>query len=263
MSARPLIVFASLAMAAVTLVGCSRQTVESNPIVEALPVVFEPSAAEAARDAFNMYDPDLRRRSVLRLSNADFGGEEPYLKTYRLLIDDPDPTVRAAAVAALGRWGQAGDVPAIVILLARDESSQVRWESAKALQRIHSDQAVTPLLTALENEVHPDVRIACANALGQYPSRAVFDSLVAALNDNDYGVVREARKSLHILTGQSFGDDGRDWWAWAEDTADLFAQQKTYYYPQFDGSPSILQRITFDKLRTTPAPRTPRGSDDS
>jgi len=79
--------------------------------------------SDVARDAFDVYDADKRRRAINQLSTADWGGEPPYLKTYRLLLDDPDATVRAAAVSALGRHGTVNDVPRLIARLGAAGSS--------------------------------------------------------------------------------------------------------------------------------------------
>ena len=63
---------------------------------------FAKSPAEAARDALDPYNPDLRREGVVLLSNAPFGGVEAYMKMYRDYVEnDPDPLVRGAAITAL------------------------------------------------------------------------------------------------------------------------------------------------------------------
>lgn len=239
------------------LVGCEGGKTPTQVIGEGLGDVFSPSPSEAARDAFNVYDADKRRRAVVLLSNAEWGGEPPYVRTYRLLVDDPDPTVRAAAVSALGRHGDRTDVAAIVTRLEVDANPSVRWEAAKALQEIHSDQAVEPLIAALQDD-HRDVRMAAATALGQYPSRSVFDALVGSLNDEDYGVVKAAEKSLQTLTGQDFGDRGGPWWQWAKDNPSVFADKKTYYVPQYEAPPTLLQSMAFWTDKTPPPPEQPR-----
>ncbi len=258
---RSLLVLGLLVVAGGVL-GCSSSNTNSNPLAALFPEMFAPTPSQAARDAFNLYDADLRRRSVTLLSNASWGGEEPYLKAYRMLIDDPDPTVRAAAVAALGRWGNLEDVPTLNRRMANDASDLVRWEAAKALQRIHSDKAVNPLIYAMINDKNADVRIAAANALGQYPTRGVFDALVGALSDDDYGVVDEAHRALHTLTGADFGDTGTEWWAWAKGNSDLFANQQTYYYPEFHKPKTLLDRAQFWKEFEKIAPNRPRGAED-
>jgi len=218
------------------------------------------SPRQAASDAFNPYDPDTRRRAINLLSNAPFGGESAYLRTYRLLVSDGDPTVRAACVAALGRHGTVEDVPLILIYL-KDDARIVRWEAAKALQRIHHPDAVAPLLSRLDEDPSADVRQAAANALGQYRQRKVFDALVGALNDDDYAVVVEAGNALATLTGQDFKTDGAKWLTWAKgkDNVQLFAGARPYYYPRYDKPPSWWQRAQFWKDHSPPPPQSPRG----
>lgn len=247
----------------VSLTGCGGNASASSDksiLAGLVPGFDTPSPGAAARDAFNVYDADKRRRSVVLLSNASWGGEAPYLKTYRLLVDDPDPTVRAAAIAALGRWGDPTDVPALGRLLdEKNESSDlVRWEAAKALQRIHDEKAIAPLAQALITDIDADVRQASAMALGQYPSRRAFDALVGGLDDDDFAVVTASAESLKTLTGQDYADDGERWWQWAKDNPNIFADKQTYYYPQYHKRPSMIDRVQFWKDTSEPTPKQPR-----
>lgn len=226
--------------------------------------LMPPTPREAASKAFNPYDADLRRDSVTLLSNASFGGESPYLRTYRLLVSDGDPTVRAACVAALGKHGTVEDVPLILIYL-KDDARIVRWEAAKALQRIHHKDAVDPLIQRLVGEnkdTSADVRIASACALGQYPQRKVFDALVGALNDDDYSVAMEANKSLRTITGQAFSADGAQWIAWSKGNKNLFAGAKNFRFVEYEGPPSLWQRMKFWEDYERTSEQEPRGLDE-
>lgn len=222
--------------------------------------LLPPSPGETAREAFNVYDADRRRNAVNLLSGATWGGEAPYLRTYRLLINDPDPTVRAAALRALGRHGGIEDLPAILPYLS-DRTAFVRWEAAMATQRLHDESAIDPLIKVLGEDEDADVRQAVANALAQYPQPKVFQALVGALNDDDYGVVEEAEHSLNLLTGQDLGQDGAAWLAWSQDRQDLFAQQQTYFYPQFEKPITFGERVQFWKQRKQIVPRQPRDTE--
>ena len=194
---------------------------------------FMASPSEAA-GYLRSGDSDTRREGINLLSNAPFGGEEPYLKAYREFVDPIwDPTVRAAALRALGKHGQPSDVAKIVAQL-QDPGHFVRWEAAIALQRIHDAQAVEPLMLTMQRDAQPAVRQAAAFALGQYPQRRVLGALIGALNDADYGVVDQSARSLRILTGQTdFGVDGTPWLAWTQEVATPFADRQTYYYYPF------------------------------
>ncbi len=226
--------------------------------------MFPPPPSEVARDAFNVYDADKRRRSLNLLSTADWGGEEPYLRTYRLLVDDPDPTVRAAALRALGRHGTPEDVPRIIPYL-KDKTSFVRWEAATALQKLHHKDAVDPLIQRLDQEVEddPDVRIAAAKALAQYPDTDVFQALVAALRDNSYGVVREAHRSLVTLTGEDLGEEGAAWLEWAKQREQLFKNRRKYTYRPYKPPPSFFDKLAFWNLPEEPSPKRPKGIADA
>jgi len=213
--------------AVVLLTGCGQST-QSNPLSQVIEPFMSPSPGQTARDAFNLYDADLRRQSITSLSAADFGGEEVYVRMYRLLMDDPDPTVRAACVKALGIHGHTQDAQLIAIQL-EDVDPMVRWEAAKSLQHIHHESAVGPLIKILRDDEDVDVKMATAYALGQYAQPRVFHALVGTLNDQSFGVVYEGCRALCTLTGQDLGEDANDWMAWAKAHHDnLFEYQKPY-----------------------------------
>lgn len=221
--------------------------------------LFGPSPGEVAREAFNVYDPDRRRRAVNTLAKAPWGGEAPYLRTYRLLVDDPDPTVRAACLRALGRHGHPSDVESITPYL-RDETSFVRWEAAMALERLHHPDAVDPLIDVLRDDEDADVRLAAARALGQYAEERVFEALVGALNDRQYSVVRQTLRSLELLTGEQLGDRSSEWLAWYEENRDaVFVDQQPYYYEEFIRPPGLLDHVQFWRQHPTAEPQQPLG----
>lgn len=240
--------------------GCASITGSSNPLFESL---MPAAPGEVARDAFNVYDADTRRESVHMLSSAHFGGEAPYVRLYRLLIDDPDPTVRAACVKALGMHGSVEDAVLLANLL-EDDAALVRWESAKALQRVHNPAAVAPLMNLVSSDEDADVRMAAAYALGQYNQAKVFHCLVGALDDHSYGVTQASRWSLGMLTGYDFGDDGSLWLIWAKKNAGgLFEHGREYVWQPYDKPRGWWDKAKFWKKSEPVQPRPPRGLADS
>ncbi|MEM6552443.1 MAG: HEAT repeat domain-containing protein [Planctomycetota bacterium] len=260
---RPLAGFGLMLLMGVVLLpmtGCTGRS--GYPLVgQIVDVVVTPSPREAVLNAYNTFDPDLRRESIDLLSAAPFGGEEQYLKTYRLIIDDPDPLVTAACLRALGRHGDTRDGPAIIRRL-EDESSMVRWAAAEALQRIHLPRtAVQPLITAVNEDESTDVRRAAAVALGQYEQPVVFDTLVGVLNDADFTVSQAAHQSLVFLTGQAaLPVDSRPWLAWAADNRGrLFAGGEAYVYRDYPDLPTFFDWFLFWRGEAPPVLGTPVG----
>ncbi len=178
-------------------------------------VLTQPSGI--AEEMFHPKDPDRRRRGVVRASTSDVGSQEFYLRSYRTLLTDPDATVRAAAAQALGSHGKEEDALRLASSL-EDESVIVRWEAAKALQRLHHKDVIVPLSHRMrfENEPDLDVRQAATAAMAQYQTEYAFESLVNVLKDDDFGVRYEARQSLLTLTGENLGFDRDTWKQWAE-----------------------------------------------
>jgi len=238
--------------------GCTSNN-SGDVFADMIEPLMPPKPSEVARQAFNVYDPDLRRRAVAQLSSSYFGHEEPYVRMYRLLIDDQDPTVRAACAHALGLHGTTQDAPTLTALL-KDDTGFVRWEAAKALQKIHHPDAAGPLMQAMANDLDNDVRLAAAAALGQYPTRPVFNALVGALIDRNFGVVQTAAQSLTLITGQDLGTEGGPWLDYASaNTSTLFAAQRQYTYTPYQAPPGKLSKIKFWEESETAQPQQPVG----
>jgi hypothetical protein len=251
-------VFTRLLMAMILIAAASGGGCTNSKMPGIVPL----TPLEVARNAYNPYDPDLRCRSVNLLSAAPFGGEKVYVRLYGLLLDDPDPTVRAACAHALGLHGGPQHSDRLTQRLS-DRKAFVRREVAQALQRIHSPEVVKPLLTTMAEDTDVDVRVEAAAALGQYAERRVFDALVRALEDPHYSVVAAARRSLETLTGYEFGTDGAMWLTWAKRTDDLFGHRKVYRWQPYEKPASLIQKVQFWKKSEPIQPRKATGSDDS
>ncbi len=157
--------------------------------------------------AKNLFDPnaDLRREAIYVLSDNRWGRKEPYTKYYIHMAEaDTEPTVRTAAIRALNR---SRDEKAIAVYISalNDPDANVRLEAAKALANIPDARAGAPLMKLLDDEQqNRDVRIACADALREYKTSEVAQSLIRVLSGQDFGVAWQARQSLNLMTGQDY-----------------------------------------------------------
>ncbi|MHC4947731.1 MAG: HEAT repeat domain-containing protein [Planctomycetota bacterium] len=218
---------------------------------------------EAAREMVDPHDPDKRREGTLLIANSPFGGGEVYVRAYRDMVqNEPDPIVRAVAIRALGRHGQPDDARLVARHL-ESEHEQVRWEAAKALQRLHYPAVVPQLLkTMREEDGSIQVRVAAASALGQYPQDRVVQGLVGALDDRALSLNLAAMQSLQALTGQSLGLDPRDWLAWYEGASaagTAFAMQQEYRFPTYRRDRSWMEKLAFWSSQTYEQPGVPIG----
>lgn len=231
------------------LSACTSGGVQKKGSGESILELFTPmTPAEASRWAVDPHDPDKRARGMLMLANAPWGGEAPYLALYEEGLTDGDPGVRAVAARALGMHGAPEHVPLILENIA-SEDRLLRWETVRALQRLHNPVAVKPLIERLapDNESDPDVRASAANALGQYAEPQVVDALIAALEDRNLAVCRAAEQSLHTLTGQQFGQDIGAWVEWRKasgaSASGLFASRGEYLYPVYRRDKKLIEYI--------------------
>ena len=242
--------------------GCSRG--QAGPFEPLIGGLLPLSPSSVARDLYHPHDPDIRRKALGHMATAYFGGEEVYVERYRQLIHDKtDGTIRAAAVRNLGLFGKPSDVLIFTQKLdkQKEPSDIVRWEAAKAMQKIHHEDAITPLTVSLKPEVelNADVRIAAALALGQYAKPRVVYALITGLNDRDFAVVHSSLHSLVTLTGQQhLGLDSEKWLQWAEDNpGHIFDKQKQYTWKPFQKPKTFFQKAQFWKKRAPLDPKAP------
>ncbi|MFI7667259.1 fumarate reductase/succinate dehydrogenase flavoprotein subunit [Nocardia sp. NPDC049526] len=117
-------------------------------------------------------------------------------ETARALADDPDPLVRAAALAAFANLGVAQDDTALLVGALAHSAWQVRVGAARGLAGADPDFGVTPLSEAL-HDPHLDVRKAAVLSLATWPhSGAAHDALKPAIDDTDADVRAYARRAL-------------------------------------------------------------------
>ena len=252
-----LFVCSALAMC-IFSIGCSTIGDDISDMTGGLVATTPREAVEMMVDP---HDPDRRRRGTVLISNSPFGGGNEYLAMYRDKVrTERNPLALAAALAALGRHGQTDDAILIAVLLEH-ENVQVRWEAAKALQRIHNPIVVPHLLKILAKEdEHSDARVAAAVALGQYPEDRVFQGLISALDVRELAINLAAQQSLNTLTNQSFGLIVSDWYQWYASAVDPFADRKEYLYPTYQRDETWIERITFWSSTSFEQPAPPVGS---
>lgn len=168
-----------------------------------------------AKDVGKMEDsrsPDKRREGILDLATEyRFARHEPYTKRYSQIgARDGEPLVRAAAIRALNHSRSHLGDPVFTAAID-DTDPAVRLEAAKALANVPAEAAVPRLIDHLQKDDNRDVRIACADALRSFKTLDVARALAAVLNDRDFGVSWQARKSLNLMTGRDFRYDEGAW----------------------------------------------------
>jgi hypothetical protein len=226
-----------------------------------------PTPAQAAAWAVDTTNPENQRRGIALLASAPWGGAEPYQQLYRLYIEEPtDPLVKSFALRALGRHGDANDAP----LVAKQLESPfrlVRLEAAKALQRLHDPTVADPMWKKLVDQTEEsEIRAELAVALGQYPTDAVFQALIAALDHRELAVNLAALDSLQTMTGKDFGLNQAEWIAWRGQggaqapSAAIFRTDERFMYPVFRRPKGVMDYILFWVPLTFEDPGLPIGT---
>lgn len=167
--------------------------------------------------------PDNRRNGMNRLLEYPYTHRPPYTKVYQGLATlDDDYTVRAAALRACNRSRDASATPLFIKSLAekaegdkRQGAILIRLEAAKGLANLPDPNAIPALTAAANNpDEDRDVRIAATDALKYYRMREVARVLCGLLNDPDFSVSWQARRSLVYLTRKDFGYEQGAWLAY-------------------------------------------------
>ena len=122
------------------------------------------------------------------------------------LLNDPDPDVRMDAALVVGELGITEAVAILAKGLASDIDGEVRIEQARALAKLHSTDAVEPLLRCFEAEGYPqldgprdeleystswEVQRQALLALGEIKDARVARNLIAFLEKEDCEELQE------------------------------------------------------------------------
>ncbi len=155
-------------------------------------------------------DPFLyvRYNAALSLGELLAGHESPAeAESLFLLLEDPAPLVRQAAVVAIGALGRAGGPRAFEPLLKalRSANADVRFQAALSLAEAAPEVAVDPLIEALLDS-DAGVRGNAAAALGQIGDPRAGDALARRLGDPSADARFEAAFALAAL-GDARGSD--------------------------------------------------------
>jgi hypothetical protein len=171
---------------------------------------------QAVAQMENASNADWRRIGITDLVTSwDYARKPPYTTRYQQIAkNDPDYTVRAAAIRALNISRDQSATP-IFITALDDESELVRLEAAKALANVPDPAAIPALMRRLNGQIQvtvdgrpetveegKDVRIACADALRHYRTLDVARTLVSYLGERDFGVAWQSLQSLKTITGR-------------------------------------------------------------
>lgn len=187
-------------LAAACLAGCD------NPPPK---VEWGKTPADLNKQMYDLHDADLRRSAVEKLSGQLGGLDEKHLAAYARLVSDSVPTVRSAAVLALGRGHNTKFVPPVLTAM-KDSDVNVRWDAAISLDNLPDARAIEPLRGACE-DTSANVRAAAATALRHYKQPAVVNCLLKLLDDDEFSVRFRAARSLRDLTGLDLGTDSERW----------------------------------------------------
>ena len=177
-----------------------------NPLVranaaEALGRLKADAARAALEEACGDADAGVRARAVEALA----GLGEQAASSLRVVLDrmtDPDPQVRAAAVAVVGGWPGATVDPAVFNGLLDDGNDEVAVRAIRLAPSLSSVEAILPALKArLTGAPNPLVQAAAATALGRIGPAAADagEELAAAAREGDSELRLAAMRALALV----------------------------------------------------------------
>ncbi|MDK1030439.1 MAG: HEAT repeat domain-containing protein [Planctomycetia bacterium] len=190
---------------------------------------------------------DVRRKAVDSLGRLRKVKElPPVLKVLGLVAKgDREPTVRSAAVKAMGHIKAPEFAPVLAGVLISDRSASVRTDAATALGAFEATVAQEALITAIGADGDTDVRIAAASGLRQYNSSKAAKALADALTDRYPAVAYESAQGLRYITGKNLPQKQDQWLAYLAQNKEPFAD-----YGRMPPAERLVDQIEQSRDRT-------------
>jgi HEAT repeat protein len=143
-------------------------------------------------------DPDLKVAALSLAEGCDCDDEKPQdpevVRKVIELVNHPNAEVRSTAIGVLPSF-HLKEVPAGLLVAARDKNPDVRQSLAQVLGSIGDPKSV-PTLKELLSDGNADVRESAVSALSEIRDRSALEALVAALKSSDPVVRRSAAEAL-------------------------------------------------------------------
>lgn len=220
--------------------GCSGQTIDST-----IKTVFEPAKTPQQQMlvAVSAEDPDQRREAVIKIAKSKQHDADWAIRGYiAIALFETDSQARCVAIRALARTRDPRAAETLIKILNYTEYPPQDVRPPEAVCRVDATLGLGDLVGAgaitdperstaqtifaerLEMDRDRNVRLNAARGLCHYQNREAVDALVAALKDEDFGVVNQCEQSLTVLTGQTFACSQTAWETWIDQNqANLFA----------------------------------------
>lgn len=166
----------------------------SQAAAESLARLGDQRATKLLTDSLKDPDWRVRARAAAALAGAPAADSAEIMAALAQALNDKDPVVRFYAKEALVARGAASVPYLIQVLRAGRESA--REGAARALARI-GPPSVPELIAILKDKASaPELKVACAWALGQIRDARAIEPLVALLKEERYFIRREAGRAL-------------------------------------------------------------------
>lgn len=148
--------------------------------VHVLARIDDPRAGQALVAALDDPEPAVQRAALAALGSLHAPAPGAAERVASTLERHPDWSARMRAAQTLGRMRATTAIPALASALSTDEYAFVRSAAAAALGRVDGPSAVPPLAAALGADAEPRVREAAARALSAMRDPSAAAALAAA-----------------------------------------------------------------------------------
>ena len=131
-------------------------------------------------------------------------------------LGSANPVVRNSAAVALGRIREKREEAVVPLLkaLETDGDILVRESAALSLGKIGDSSAVESLINSAHGEFDRNVRERAVTALGEIGDPRAIESLIELVGRDAQAVRVRAAEALRMITGEAFGPNADLWRQW-------------------------------------------------